>query len=646
MYFKKRITIITVFLASLFSVQSPASNIDSASSIESTSHIEDVTVTASRTPIEIIKAGSSVTILNRDQIEQSQASNISDLLRGVAGLHVSQQGSRGALTQIRVRGAEANQLLVLIDGIEVNDISQDGGFNFAHLQTDQIKRIEIVRGPQSALWGNDALAGVINIITLDNNADGSEFSVNAETGSHNYQKTGISYRYGSDKAQFQIALNHLSTDGTNISRQGREEDGYSSTTFAINTDIHATENLVVNATVRLTESTTEFDGFDFFTTGLPIDANNKTDSKQGYARISFDLQGFEGKHRQRFSIARTDTDNNSDTGGTQNNISRGVKDQIQYQGNVILDNQTLNFIAEYEKEDYEQRGFDAGFGNPNRDLGITTKSFALEYRYNGEAWHFSASLRQDDNSDFGNATTYRVSANWLTPIENLYVYSSFGRASKNPSFTERFGFFDTFIGNPDLEPELSDSWEIGIKHIQGTFNTNLSYFRSKLKNEINGFVFDPGTFAFTAANRKADSHRQGAEIEMSWLVTSQLSLNASYTYLDSRFEDVTGRTLDEVRRPNYVASLSTQYNWEKTNINLRVNFNGRQKDDFFPPFPASPQRVELGSYTLVNIAGGHQITDSLQITARIENAFDDEYEEVFGFKSAGFAAYAGLRFHW
>jgi len=634
-YLKNPINILTIFLISLITIQVAANE------------LETVTVTASRTPIEIIKTGSSVTILDEAQIKQSQASNLSDLLRSVAGLQVNQQGSRGALTQIRVRGAEANHLLVLIDGIEVNDIAQGGEFNFAHLQTDQIKRIEIVRGPQSALWGSDALAGVINITTLDNEIKGSDFSINTETGSHNFLNTGLVYQYGSDKAQLQASINHMSTDGTNIARQGREDDGYKSTTIAINTVIQVKDRLKVSANLRLTDSVTDFDGFDFFVTGLPIDADNETKSEQAYARISFDLQGLEGKYNQRFLLARTDTDNESNiAGSSQNSISRGTKDQVQYQGNFIKDNQSLTLIAEYEKENYEQRGLDSGFGNPNRDLDLTNKSLAFEYRYNGEAWHFSASLRQDNNSDFDDSTTYRLTANWLTPVENLYVYASQGRASKNPSFTERFGFFDTFLGNPDLEPELSDSWEIGVKHKQGVFNTTLSYFSSELQNEINGFVFDPTTFAFTAANRKEDSQRQGAEIELSWIASSHLSINASYTYLDSSFEDATGKDLDEVRRPRHIASLRGNYHWDKANLNLSINFNGSQKDDFFPPFPASPQRVNLDSYILLNLAGSYQLSDTVQLTARLENALDKSYEEVLGFEAPGFAAYAGIRLNW
>lgn len=608
--------------------------------------IETITVTASRTPMEIIKTGSSVSIINETQIQQSLASNVAELLRTIPGLQVNQQGSRGAVTQVRVRGAEANHLLVLIDGVEANDISQGGEFNFTHLSTDQIKRIEVVRGPQSALWGSDALAGVINIITTDNKIGESDLSLSAETGSFNSQKLGLSYKAGSKRTQIQASMNQFSTDGTNISRQGSEEDGYENTNISLNGNWMADDNLTINGMIRHTDSTTEFDAIDFFASGLPVDAKNETDSKQLYSRISAEVNSFDGKYTQRFSITRTDTDNKNDTGGAQNSISRGIKNQYQYTGNLALDQQTLTLIAEYEDEEYQQRGLDQGFGNPNRDLDLDNKSIALEYRYNNTDWNLSASYRFDNNSEFDDVGTYRLTANWLSPIDNLFVYSSIGRASKNPSFTERFGFFDTFIGNPNLEPERSDSWELGIKFGKDSVSTSLAYFNSELENEINGFVFDSNTFSFTAANRSEVSQRQGGEIEISWLASDALSLNASYTYLDSTFEGANKNQLDEVRRPRHIANIAGNYHWSKANVNFSINYNGRQKDDFFPPFPASPSRVNLSSYTLINLAGTYQLKENLILTGKIENAFDDEYEEVFGFQSPGFAAFAGLRYRW
>ena len=151
-----------------------------------------ITVTASRTPINSDETASALSILSKEDIQQRNANSIADLLREIPGFAVSQQGSRGAVTQVRVRGAEANQVLVLIDGIEANDVSQGSEFNFAHLNADQIERIEIVRGPQSALWGSDALAGVINIITVPRVDSGNHhrLSLDSEIGAFNSQAVG------------------------------------------------------------------------------------------------------------------------------------------------------------------------------------------------------------------------------------------------------------------------------------------------------------------------------------------------------------------------------------------------------------------------------------------------------------------------
>ncbi|MEJ6593468.1 MAG: TonB-dependent receptor plug domain-containing protein, partial [SAR86 cluster bacterium] len=175
-----------------------------------------ITVTASRTPISIDETASAISILSKQEIQQRNANSIADLLREIPGFAVSQQGSRGAVTQIRVRGAEANQVLVLIDGIEANDVSQGSEFNFAHLNTDQIERIEIVRGPQSALWGSDALAGVINIITIPRVDSGTHhrLSLDSAIGAFNSQTIGANYLFSEPQYQFSLGINDYRTDGT------------------------------------------------------------------------------------------------------------------------------------------------------------------------------------------------------------------------------------------------------------------------------------------------------------------------------------------------------------------------------------------------------------------------------------------------
>ena len=275
-----------------------------------------ITVTASRTPISIDETASAISILSKQEIQQRNANSIADLLREIPGFAVSQQGSRGAVTQIRVRGAEANQVLVLIDGIEANDVSQGSEFNFAHLNADQIERIEIVRGPQSALWGSDALAGVINIITIPRVDSGTHhrLSLDSAIGAFNSQTIGAHYLFSEPQYQFSLGINDYRTDGTNISRQGNEDDGYENTTIAMNGKYLTDNDLQLGFSYRQTNSSSAFDDIDYAVTGLPVDADFRTDAKQTYSMASAAFSLLDGRLKQSLSLSRSDSDNTNLTG--------------------------------------------------------------------------------------------------------------------------------------------------------------------------------------------------------------------------------------------------------------------------------------------------------------------------------------------
>ena len=442
---------------------------------------DTVSVTASRTSTNLMSSGTSFSVLDRQAIVNSNANSLVDLLRTVPGLQVNQQGSRGAIAQVRMRGAEANQILVLINGIEANDPAQGSEFNFAHLTTEQIQRVEVVRGPQSALWGSDALAGVISISTIPSGEQNSSLTARAEAGSFATTNSNIAWQHMGD-TKVNASISHLDTDGTNIARNGSEKDGYENTSLDFSASRQITTNVNLSGSLRYVDSSSSFDDIPF-STGLPADADNTTESEQIYGQISLRLNSFEGRYQQRFSISRTDTDNETDTGTAINAIVRGTRDQIQYQGDILRDAHTLSIIAEYEEEVFEQRGEVFFFGDPNKNIDIDSVGIALEYRYAGDKWNLSASARQDNNSDFDNANSYRLTASWQSPIEALSLFGSVGQANKNPTFSERFGTFDTFQGNPDLVPEESQAWELGFRHIalNGNLLTSIAYFDATLE---------------------------------------------------------------------------------------------------------------------------------------------------------------------
>ena len=612
------------------------------SAFADTQDIETITVSA--TPIHLDEAGSSVTIISKEELQKRNAATLLSILREVPGFAVSQAGSLGSATQVRVRGAEANQVLVLINGIEANDISQGSEFDFSQVSTSDIERIEIVRGAQSALWGSDALAGVINIITSSSATD-SGVTASLEGGSFGSDRGTLAGTHVSDRNQLKMSFDYLDTDGENISRNGNEDDGYDNLTASLVGKFLADDTFSVGYTVRYTEKKTEFDAIDFFTTGLPVDAGHTTDSNYLYAGINLNHSINENiDHALR--LTRTDTENETDTGGAIKDITGGVKDSLHYQINFIGAEHRLSVLAEHEKEEYEQKGAASFFGDPNQDREIDTDSIAAEYRYDQNNFNLSVSARYDDNSDFDSANSWRLTLN--RQFGETTMFAAIGESVKNPTFTERFGFFINFAGNPNLEPEQSLHWEVGAQRafLNNQLKSSIAVFSADLENEINGFVFDFATGGFTSANVDGESEREGVELTMSYIPSTRFDIQASYTYLDATQEDFSGKNVTEVRRPEHSGSIAFNYSWNRAGINLVASYTGDQEDDFFPPFPPFQARVTLDSFTLVSLAGHYNLTDTITITGRVENLTDEDYEQVYGFQSPGVGAYVGVRVNW
>ncbi|MBT5701243.1 MAG: TonB-dependent receptor, partial [Gammaproteobacteria bacterium] len=267
-------------------------------------------------------------------------------------------------------------------------------------------------------------------------------------------------------------------------------------------------------------------------------------------------------------------------------------------------------------------------------------------RYVGDRFNFSLSGRHDKNSEFDDSDSWRMTGNFK--LSQATLFASVGESIKNPTFTERFGFFTNFIGNPDLEPEESLHWEIGAR--TSLFNDKLdlamTYFNADLENEINGFIFDAGTGGFTSGNIDGESKRKGVELAFGYTQSERFDLRATYTYLDATQQGFNGSDVTEVRRPEHTGSLTMNYRWQQAGLNFSVSYTGTQEDNFFPPFPPFQERVELNAFTLVSLSGYYNLNDLVTVTARIENIADEDYEQVYGFASPGVGGHLGFRLKW
>jgi vitamin B12 transporter len=213
------------------------------------------------------------------------------------------------------------------------------------------------------------------------------------------------------------------------------------------------------------------------------------------------------------------------------------------------------------------------------------------------------------------------------------------------TFTERFGFYTNFIGNPNLDSEESSSWELGMDKQMGEVKLSATLFDTELESEIDGFVYDPATFAYTSGNKDGLSKRQGVELTASLITSNSLMINAAYSYTDSVEADGAGGYTDEIRRARHTGSLNLAWQaMDNLQINTNAQYSGSQTDTYFPPWPTPSQTVIMDDYTLININANYSASDKLDIYLRLNNLLDDDYEEVFGYQTLGFGASLGVRF--
>lgn len=625
---------------------------------------DTLVVTASRVPVPLMATGSSVSVIDREQIEARQSIFAVDLLQDVPGIAVSRSGGIGSQAQVRVRGAEANHLLVLIDGIEANDPAGNDEFAFQDLTTWDVERIEVVRGPQSALWGSDALAGVVNVITRQPT---EEFSAGgfAEAGAYDTFSAGGRVAGQVLGARAGLSLSRVDSNGTNISRTGDEDDGYENTTATLTLGGSPSDSLDLSFVGRYTDTTKGFDVTDFGT-GLPADSGDQTDVDLGYFRAGGTLQLLDGRWTQSLRAAWTTTDtvNTSDFGsaGTTAADKYGLYYQTTWQftpGAVDGNGNSVTLAVDHEQQDFRQRGDIIVIDpddpsqdlDPNQDQDLDNTAAVLELLLTPfERTSLSLSGRYDDNSDFDDVATFRATTSWTTEGTRTRLHAAFGTGQKAPTFIDRFGYFaDQFVGNPDLEPETSRGWEAGVEQPlwEDRIGLGATYFREDLEDEINGFVFDPGTGRFTAVNLDGTSGRRGVELTARATVTPTLRFSGSYTYTDATQPDpVTGDDIREIRRPRHSASFNGDWRFlaSRAGLNFNLTYVGDQDDTFFevaPPF--GTQTVNLDSYYLASVAASYQLTEQASVYARVENLLDEDYENIYGYNTPGVGAYAGIR---
>ena len=613
-----------------------------AAAEEGVERLPEVVVSASRVPLPAKEIGSAVTVITAEDLERKQVRSGSDVLREVPGVAVSRSGAVGAFTQVRIRGAEGNQTLVIIDGVEVNDPSGGSEFDFGNLLAADIERIEVLRGPQSALYGSDAIGGVINIITKKGRGPVTG-RVSLEGGSFRTGQASASVRGGGDWYHFSLGASGFATDGVSSAPESEgnsEEDGRRNQTYNAKLGVTPFENLEIELFGRFVKSTTETDPQPAVAGIIrTVDGDDKTETIQrtGRAQVKYSL--FDGAWEHIVGAGINEEKSDSFTNNALTFEADGEKARYDYQTNVFFETpslaeatHSLTFLAEREDESQLTR---SAFGGS--DLAITNYGFAGEYRAGlWDRLFLSGSVRHDDNDIFEDATTFRTTAAYLHHETGTRLHGSYGTGVKNPTLFELFGFGPNFVPNPNLGPEKSKGWDIGVEQdfLGDRLSVDVTYFSNRITDLIQGA-------GNTAVNLQGASKIQGVELTAKARIAEGLTFTGQYTYTDG--QDANGAEL--VRRPKHLASVNLAYEFldGRVKLDLGIDYNGTQKDIQFSNFFATRTIVTLDGFVLVNLAASYELVEGVELYGRVENLLDDDYQEVLGFGAPGISGFSGIR---
>ncbi len=580
----------------------------------------------------------SALVITAEELEDRQTRDIADILRDVPGVAVA--GIAGQ-TQIRLRGSEANHVLVLVDGIEVSDPFA-GEFDIGTLQAEPGARVEVLRGPQSALYGPDAIGGVVAYESASGRSRPG-FAARIEGGTDNIINGALRYGASGDSWDAALSAVVVSTDGQPNARGGSRDIGRDSYTLSGKGSVDVTEGLALRAAARFirTEGQTNDSDFDRIspTFGFIIDSPGVTFTNEAvYALVGARAEVLDGRWTHDLSAQVAEVDRQTDSPFGLTSASEGDRVKASYvTAFKLADEHNLTFAADWERESF--RNALAASGGFTGRRAIEQTGFVGEYRYSGDAFDLSAAIRHDINDRFRDATTFRVGAGYRI-TDTTRLRAAAGSGVKNPGFFELFGFVDgRFIGNEALRPEKSTGWEVGVdQDIGDAARVAVTYFDSELEGEI-FTTFPAPTFIATPANRTTVSQQRGVEVSLNARLAEQWSLDAAYSYLDAEENGI-----EEVRRPEHIASAALTWTapGDAASATLVVRHNGATPDVAFTDPSFRPVRVQLDDYTLVNLNARVKLTDSVSGFARVENLLDERYEQVFSFVSPGRSAVIGV----
>jgi vitamin B12 transporter len=577
---------------------------------------EEIVVRAFRLDTDLSKTGSSISILEEEQIKQRGFVYLTDALMSLPGVTINQNGAFGGQASARIRGASSDQTLVMLDGIILNDTSTPGGgFNFGTIELSDIERIEVLKGPQSTLWGSDAIGGVINIVSKQSEP-GISGSVGGGVGSFGTVQYRGLVNAGNEVGDFRLNFNNTSSDGISKADEddgNTEDDAYDGQTVSAVVGINLPGDSRLQLSHRETDTDTEFDSFGI-ATGVE-DGDELSKVERSTTQIRLTVPALNGRFINSLVYGTSETERNNFTDGAPGFSAEGDREVFQYQGTFkISDRQQISV-------GYEDEASEANDNESDID-GI----YALYQISPTDAVTVSMGIRQDDHSEFGEETVGRVSAAWQA-TKDLSIQASWGEGFKAPSiFQTTFFCCVATAPNADLEAETSEAFDIGFNwQFNDRGNLAMTYFDQETENQID-FSFAVGGY-----ENIAEVNSTGLELTLNYELTDNILARANIAHIDS--EDGNGDEL--VRVPELTGDLSVT--WRATqdlDAVLAVIYNGDEEDS----------RGTVDSWARVDISGIWRPAKQVEVFARLENLTNRDYQQIFGYGTPERSAYVGFNY--
>lgn len=582
----------------------------------SPAELEPVIVTATKTPLPASQVPGAYSVLTSDYLEKHQIRYVEQALRQMTGNNVSQSGGPGRITNLYIRGTNADQSVILIDGVKVNSPTL-GEFDFANLTTDQIEQIEVIRGPQSVLYGSTAMGGVVNIITKKGEIGRPRYTSKLEYGSKNTWRRSLSASGGSGKKDYLLSIGSDQTNGVS------QNDDYGNLSLIGRLGLDYSDVTRLESSYRFNSSKINIDDRAFVS-----DPNHYSKSRQHVFKASaviWPSERWESKLTGSFFHDRLLTVDSSNPEIAEPEwetaVSKILADvySLEWQQNYRLtQNQLVSGGYQFEYTNANQKSFEQAIQNH----GVYLQDQIVWQ----DRWFLIGGVRWDHHRTFGSSVNPRVTLTRDWAPMGLKLKGTFGTAFHAPDFNDLF-WPDS--GNPNLKPEESTGYDFGIeKKWSEGIRSDLTYFHNRFKNLIEWRPEGPNWWDPWRPINVSSAKTEGVEAVLDWKFTDSISISNFYTFLQAQNLSDGSQLL---RRPKHSGGVSLNYTpWEKMGIHLKTNYIGRRSD-----FDRDSNKTTNGSYLKMDLVTSYEYLPSKKLYVRIENLTNRHYDDVMGFESDG-----------